>query len=143
MKHTQRSLTPLYCLHQAAYFFAMAGISAFAVTYLMNRGFGSAQIGIMLATTNILSCILQPLIGSYVDAYFEGHTVDEAFVSNMFLEINKQCHLDEIQRGATKQLDMGALPAEAVALLVGLAICWILMGALLIRKAISTKMKKL
>ena len=67
MDHTKPSLTPLYCLHQAAYFFAMAGISAFAVTYLMNRGFGSAQIGIMLATTNILSCILQPTIGSYVD----------------------------------------------------------------------------
>lgn len=67
MTHSQRSLTPLYCLHQAAYFFAMAGISAFAVTYLLARGFASAQIGVMLASTNILSCILQPLIGSYVD----------------------------------------------------------------------------
>lgn len=67
MTHSQRSLTPLYCLHQAAYFFAMAGISAFAVTYLLTRGFASAQIGVMLASTNILSCILQPLIGSYVD----------------------------------------------------------------------------
>ena len=68
INHTsRRSLTPLYCLHQAAYFFSMAGISAFAVTYLMTRGFGAAQIGVMLAMTNILSCILQPVIGSHVD----------------------------------------------------------------------------
>ena len=71
MQHSKQpsrpSLTPLYCLHQAAYFFSMAGVSAFAVTYLMNRGFGSAQIGVMLAMTNILSCFLQPAIGSIVD----------------------------------------------------------------------------
>ncbi len=84
------------------------------------------------------------LINNTVDAYFEGHTADEAFVSNMFREVNKQCHLDEIQRGPIeKQTDFGPLPAEAIALLSGLAICWVLMGVLLIRKAISTKMKKL
>ena len=63
----KRSLTPLYCLHQAAYFFAISGVGAFAVTYLMNRGFDTAQIGVILASSNILSCILQPTIGSYVD----------------------------------------------------------------------------
>ncbi len=62
-----RNLTPLYCLHQAAYFFAMSGIGAFAVTYLMGRGFDTAVIGVMLAASNILSCLLQPAIGSYVD----------------------------------------------------------------------------
>ena len=71
MKHNlpgaARNLTPLYCLHQAAYFFAMSGVSAFAVTYLMSRGFDTALIGVMLATTNIFSCVLQPTIGSYVD----------------------------------------------------------------------------
>lgn len=64
---TMRSLTPLYCLHQAAYFFAIAGVGAFAVAYLTDRGFDAAQTGVMLAATNILSCMLQPLIGSYVD----------------------------------------------------------------------------
>ena len=64
---SRRSLTPLYCLHQAVYFFAMAGIGAFAVTYLISRGFGAAQIGVMLAATNILSCLLQPMIGSHAD----------------------------------------------------------------------------
>ena len=63
----KRPLTLLYCLHQACYFFAIAGIGAFAVTYLMDKGFAAAQIGIMLALTNICSCALQPIIGSYVD----------------------------------------------------------------------------
>ena len=66
-KTSSRNLTPLYCLHQALYFFAMAGTSAFATTYLLTRGFDAAQIGILLAATNVLSCALQPAIGSYVD----------------------------------------------------------------------------
>lgn len=66
--HTQkRPLTLLYCLHQASYFFAIAGIGAFAVTYLMDKGFAAAQTGILLALTSVFSCALQPLIGSYVD----------------------------------------------------------------------------
>ena len=64
---TKRPLTVLYCLHQAAYFFAIAGIGAFAVTYLMDRGFAAAQAGMMLALTSVCSCALQPVIGSYVD----------------------------------------------------------------------------
>ena len=64
---SRRPLTLLYCLHQAAYFFAIAGIGAFAVTYLMDRGFAAAQIGLMLALTSVCSCALQPVIGSYVD----------------------------------------------------------------------------
>lgn len=63
----KRNLTPLYCLHQAAYYFATAGISAFAVTYLMARGFDTSVIGILLAASNILSSFLQPAIGNYVD----------------------------------------------------------------------------
>jgi len=63
----KRRLTTLYCLHQAAYFFAIAGIGAFAVTYLMDRGFAAAQAGMMLALTSVCSCALQPVIGSYVD----------------------------------------------------------------------------
>lgn len=63
----KRSLTPLYCLHQAAYFFAIAGCGSFAVTYLITRGFNAAQAGMMLAAGNILSCALQPLIASHID----------------------------------------------------------------------------
>lgn len=67
-RHTpKRNLTPLYCLHQAAYFFAIAAIGAFAMTYLLHQGFDAAQIGVILASTSILSCVLQPLIGNYVD----------------------------------------------------------------------------
>ena len=66
-RNKESNLSGLYCLHQVAYFFAIAGIGAFAVTYLLDKGFAAAQIGIMLASTNVCSCILQPLIGSYVD----------------------------------------------------------------------------
>ena len=62
-----RPLTTLYCLQQACYFFAIAGIGAFAVTYLMDKGFAASQIGMMLAMTNVFSCALQPVIGSYID----------------------------------------------------------------------------
>ncbi|MBQ4265112.1 MAG: MFS transporter [Clostridia bacterium] len=63
----KRRLTTLYCLHQASYFFAIAGIGAFSVTYLMDKGFAASQIGLIVAMTNICSCALQPIIGSYVD----------------------------------------------------------------------------
>jgi len=63
----RRRLTLLYCLHQASYFMAYSGIGAFSVAYLLEKGFSSAQVGVMLAITNILSCVLQPLIGSGVD----------------------------------------------------------------------------
>ena len=66
-RSSRRPLTTLYCLHQASYFFAIAGIGAFAVTYLMDRGFAAAQTGMMLAMTSVCSCALQPVIGSYVD----------------------------------------------------------------------------
>ena len=62
-----RSLTSLYCLHQAAYYFAIGGLGAFAVTYLTSRGFSSSVVGVILATTNILSFLLQPVIGSHAD----------------------------------------------------------------------------
>ena len=71
MNHRQpnagRNLTLLYCMHQSVYYFAIAGVGAFAVTYLLGRGFDTASIGVMLAASNILSCILQPAIGAYVD----------------------------------------------------------------------------
>lgn len=64
---SSHNLTPLYCLHQAAVSFAYAGIASFAVAYLMSKGFDTALIGVLLAATSTLSCVLQPLIGSYVD----------------------------------------------------------------------------
>ncbi len=67
MKPSSRNLTPLYCLHQGAVSFAYAGIASFAVAYLMSKGFDTALIGVLLAATSTLSCVLQPLIGSYVD----------------------------------------------------------------------------
>ena len=65
----RRDLTAHYCLYQTAYFAACAGYSAFAVTYLMGKGFAASEIGVILAMTNILSCLLQPLLGDYADRH--------------------------------------------------------------------------
>lgn len=64
---SSHSLTPLFCLHQAFFYFGITGISAFAVAYLVDKGFATAQVGFILAATNLLSCLLQPMLGSFVD----------------------------------------------------------------------------
>lgn len=63
----RRDLTAHYCLYQIAYFAACSGYSAFAVTYLLGKGFASSEIGVILALTNIFSCVLQPVLGDYAD----------------------------------------------------------------------------
>lgn len=63
----RRDLTAHYCLYQIAYFAACSGFSGFAVAYLLGKGFTSSQIGVILAMTNVFSCVLQPLLGSYAD----------------------------------------------------------------------------
>ena len=64
---SSHSLTPLFCLHQAFFYFGITGISAFAVAYLVDKGFATAQVGFILAATNLLSCLLQPMLGSFVE----------------------------------------------------------------------------
>ena len=63
----RRDLTAQYSFYQISYYAACAGYSAFAVTYLLGKGFTSGQIGAILAMTNILSCALQPILGGYAD----------------------------------------------------------------------------
>lgn len=63
------NLTGIYCIYQTAYFFAIAGVGAFAVTYLLEKGLSAAQIGVILALNNVLSCAMQPLLGSFVDRH--------------------------------------------------------------------------
>ena len=65
----KQNLPGTYCLFQTAYFFAIAGVGAFAVTYLMDKGLAAAQTGVILALNNVLSCALQPVIGSFVDRH--------------------------------------------------------------------------
>lgn len=51
------------------FFITSAGTAAFAATYLQDKGFRTAQVGIILAVTNILSCVIQPLLGDFADRF--------------------------------------------------------------------------
>ena len=62
-----RKITLRYCFYQVAYYAACVGTSSFATTYLLEKGFRASQIGMILALTNIFSCIFQPLLGDIVD----------------------------------------------------------------------------
>ena len=49
----KRNLTLRYSLYQLLYFAIAAVTGGFAVTFLLSKGFSSAQIGLILAVTNI------------------------------------------------------------------------------------------
>ena len=50
-----------------AYWAAGAGILSFASAYLLEKGFSTAQVGTLLASGNILSCIVQPILADRAD----------------------------------------------------------------------------
>ena len=64
---SSKKLTIRYVAYQLMYFAYAAGTSAFAATYLLAKGLNAAQIGTLLATSNLLACFAQPLIGDIVD----------------------------------------------------------------------------
>ncbi|MGN1267769.1 MAG: MFS transporter [Dorea sp.] len=66
---TSKRLTLRYSIYQLIYFSFSAGISAFAATYLLEKGFNTTQIGMILSVSNLLACFLQPLIGDVVDRF--------------------------------------------------------------------------
>ena len=63
------NLTLRYCLCQSTFFLSCAGIFGFAVTYLLEKGFQTAEIGMMIAASNFLSCIVQPFLGDFADRF--------------------------------------------------------------------------
>lgn len=63
------NLTLRYCLYQSTFFLSCAGIFGFAVTYLLEKGFQTAEIGMMIAVSNFLSCIVQPFLGDFADRF--------------------------------------------------------------------------
>ena len=62
-----RSLTLRYILHQIAYWAAAAGVISFASTFLLAKGFSPSVVGILLASGNLLSCAVQPLLADRAD----------------------------------------------------------------------------
>lgn len=58
-----------YTLINMSYFACYCGIHAYAAVFLLGRGFSNTAIGILLAVSNILSVLLQPVAAGYIDKY--------------------------------------------------------------------------
>ena len=52
---TSKKLTIRYSIHFLLFYSVCAGTSSFAATYLLDKGFQSSQIGVLLAMSNLLS----------------------------------------------------------------------------------------
>ena len=63
----KKNLTPNYTLHQIAYWAAAAGLMSFATAFLLEKGFSAGQVGMLLASGNLLSCAFQPVLAAHAD----------------------------------------------------------------------------
>lgn len=63
----KKSLTFKYTLQQMAYWAAAAGVVSFATAFLLEKGFEASQVGILLASGNLLSCAFQPVLAQSAD----------------------------------------------------------------------------
>lgn len=63
----RNNLTRQYTLQQIAYWAAAAGLISFATAFLLEKGFAPSQVGILLASGNLLSCAFQPLLAAQAD----------------------------------------------------------------------------
>ena len=63
----KQSLTLQYVLQQIAFWAAAAGVVSFATAFLLEKGFSTSTIGILLASGNLLSCVCQPLLADRAD----------------------------------------------------------------------------
>lgn len=62
----KKNATAFYAVIQALYFCSLALIACFASTYLLDRGFSSGKIGIILGLSNLGSAGFQILVASFV-----------------------------------------------------------------------------
>ena len=60
-------LTARYGLIHGAYWASYAAIAAYVNLYLLEMGFSSGAIGLLIALAGLLSALLQPLAASYAD----------------------------------------------------------------------------
>lgn len=63
----KQNLTARYSLTQFSYWAAAMGAASFATTYLLDKGLGSGLIGVLLATSGLLSCVTSPIMASFAD----------------------------------------------------------------------------
>lgn len=60
-------LTARYGLIHGSYWMVFAAVSGYVSLYLLELGFSSGQVGVLIAAAGILSAVLQPLTAAYAD----------------------------------------------------------------------------
>ena len=60
-------LTARYGLIHGSYWMAFAAVSGYVSLYLLELGFSSGEVGVLIAAAGILSAICQPLTAAYAD----------------------------------------------------------------------------
>lgn len=63
----RNNLTLRYSCQQSAFFAAGAGVLSFASAFLLQKGFAASQIGILLASGNLLAVLFQPFLADIAD----------------------------------------------------------------------------
>ncbi len=56
-----------YALINITYFMVFCGIHAYSSVFLLSKGFSNTLIGLTLASANIISVLLQPLVAGWID----------------------------------------------------------------------------
>ena len=59
--------TAKYAFLNAAYYAGFCTVHAYAAVYLLSVGFTNTEIGILLATANVLSAVAQPVFAAFID----------------------------------------------------------------------------
>lgn len=67
MDQNKSNLTSRWCVHQFLYNALYSGIFSFAATYLLDKGFSAALIGVLLALSNFTSGVMQPMLAAGAD----------------------------------------------------------------------------
>lgn len=63
----QSNITVQYSLIQAFFWMAVAAASGFASLFLLDAGYTSAQVGMLIAAANLLSAAIQPVVAALAD----------------------------------------------------------------------------
>ncbi len=71
MKQTElnRRYTRQYAAIQGSYWMSCCAAISYASVYLLEKGYSNSQIGFIMAISNILAVILQPLVASFADRH--------------------------------------------------------------------------
>jgi len=79
------------------------------------------------------------LIENTVKSVRRGETVDEAYMAQLYADVNSLYRLDQGNTDVVGKADLGPLPKTAVILLVSIAVAWLFLLASFLVKSLSKK----